>query len=150
MVSPDILYHYYVYDKGNTRTRYIDNRLNIYKTVKNEFLSLYFDWHLEDKRMLEYVYGRFFRSIIETLNFNNIHVGSPLNKKERLNELQSIINDNEVQDCIKRMGYLGITPHWGLKKWCFEAIRDSSIVKYMLVRRLDLWLKTLKKLIKRV
>jgi len=150
VVSPDILYHYYVYDKGNTRTRYIDNRLNIYKTVKNEFMSLYFDWHLEDKRMLEYVYGRFFRSIIETLNFNNIHIGSPLNKNERLNELQSIINDGEVQDCIIKMESLGIIPHWGFRKWYFEAIRDSDVVKYLFVRKLDLWLRALKNLIKRV
>lgn len=145
VVSPEILYHYYVYDKGNTRTRYIENRQNIYKAVKNEFLSLYNDWHLQDKRMLEYVYGRFFRSIIETLNFNNNHIGSPLNKNERLNELQSILNDDDVQDCIKNLESLDIIPHSGFKKWYYEAIRDINIEKYIQIRRVDLGLKSMKR-----
>lgn len=145
VVSPEILYHYFVYDKGNTRTRYIENRLNIYKTVKNEFLSLYNDWQLDDERMLEYVYGRFFRSIIETLNFNNNHIDSPLSKQERLNELRSIINDEDVQDCIEKMESLGIKPNSCLKKWYFDAIRDINIDKYLRIRRIDLGLRSFKK-----
>lgn len=148
VVSPKILYHYFVYDKGNTRSRYIEERLKIYQTVKNEFLSLYDYWKLEDKRMLAYVYNRYFNSIIGTLNFNNNHKNSPLGKKERDQELESIINDAETQECLEKLDELGASPKNGFDRYYYNAIRERNIVKYKLLRALHLNLLTLKRRLK--
>mgnify|MGYP002624990540 CR=1 FL=1 len=148
VVSPEILYHYFVYDKGNTRSRYIENRLKIYQTVKDEFLSLYDYWKLEDKRMLAYVYNRYFNSIIGTLNFNNNHKDSPLCKVERDKELKSIINDAETQECLEKLDELGASPKNGFDRYYYNAIRERNVVKYKLLRALHLNLQTIKRRLK--
>ena len=150
MICPAILYHYFVYGKGNTRSGYIPDRLRIYRTVKDEFMSLYEDWHLDDIRMPKYVYKRYFNSIVDTITFNNNHDASPLIQSERDDDLRSIINDADVQDCINQMEFLSIVPHSGFMKWYYKAIRASDVSMCLKVRKLDLWYNAFKKYLKGV
>lgn len=150
VVSPKILYHYFVYDKGNTRSRFIENRLNIYRTVKNEFLNLYNDWLLDDDRMLKYVYRRYFNSIIESLCFNNTHSDSPLTVKERREEVFSIISDNDVKACVRQLESLNAIPERGFMKWYYKAIKKEDVSMILRTRRVESIWNSLKRTIKGV
>lgn len=149
VISPIILYHYIVYDKGNTRSRYIPNRLSIYNKVKESFLDLYKNWELNDSRMLVFVYRRFFNAIIETLNFNNTHKSSHMSAGERKQDLKMIIECEETHDCIKKLADLDAIPTEYFFKLYYKAIKDNNISFYQFIRFIDKSFKSLKWSIKK-
>lgn len=149
VISSQILYHYIVYDNGNTRSRFIPERLNIYNTVKNEFLKLYNDWNLKDERMLVYVYRRFFNSIVETMNFNNTHKSSNLNFMEKNNELRMIITCDDTKDCIGHLEKLDAVPSEFFSKLYFKTIKKQNFRYYKMIRFFDKMIKSLKWIVKK-
>ena len=46
-LSEEVLYTYYVYDKGNTRSHFIPDRFDIYKSVRQHFEALKAFWNLD-------------------------------------------------------------------------------------------------------
>ena len=67
-VISEILYNYYVYNRGTGRTEIIPNRTEIFKVVRTSFLSLYNFWNLNDKKLLTYIHRRFLYSILYNKN----------------------------------------------------------------------------------
>lgn len=51
----DVLYTYYVYNVGNTRSNFIKNRFEIYCEVHQHFIDLYKFWNLNNKKFLVYI-----------------------------------------------------------------------------------------------
>ena len=132
-VSSRILYHYKVYDQGNTRSFFIYNRFSIYNTVKDEFLKLYSLWSLDDVRMLRYVYKRFFQSIVGSLN-SFLSIDSK-NKyyRERNDDMRLIMCCDETVDCISNLYTLNIVPP-RIKPWLyFKAIETRHLTLYKIV-----------------
>ena len=140
VISPKVLYHYVVYDKGNTRSRYIPERFHIYNTVKKEFLKLYQEWNLDDERMLKYVYGRFFRNIILTLNFS---------KKVSKREFKRIVESEDTISCVKALKSLNDCPDVFCGRQYLSAIEKQDFVKYRLIRFMDHFVKNLKWTVKK-
>ncbi len=136
-IIPDVLYHYYIYNSGNTRSRFIEDRFEIYKSVKNAFLELYDYWQLNDQRMLQYVYSRFFNDIICTINFNCYHPKSPYTKQERHATVSEIINSPDVSECIEQMRKLNIIPTSSRKQKYFIALERKSFYLYNRIRIVD-------------
>lgn len=144
VISSKILYHYIIYDRGNTRSRFIPNRFNIYNSVKEEFLNLYNYWDLNDQRMLIYIYIRFFNAIIETLNFNNTHKSSKLNKTLRKQDFKKVFESEITADCIDNLEQLKTKPVGFFKKSYYNAIKTQNIVLYKILRFIEHSLKSLK------
>lgn len=103
LLIPDILYNYFVYYKGNTSSGYIPGRLNIYRRVRDAFNELSQNWNICDNRLNEYIYNRFYNSLLHDLRFNLYHSESGLSKKERDIKLLEIMNAKDVNDCIKKL-----------------------------------------------
>lgn len=100
-ISNDLLYHYYVYIRGNTRSCYIPDRIHIYLSVYQHFIELINTWELEDARVIDYVMERLYVGIENTLLFNLFHPDAPELMKEKKSTFLSVLNLGEVKDCLK-------------------------------------------------
>lgn len=92
-ISSEVLYSYYVYDKGNTRSRYIEDRFEIYKSVRLHFEELKKQWNLDDKRLDDYLAKRFYVSAMSCITFNLLHPNCTLTNRQKKAELERIMND---------------------------------------------------------
>lgn len=144
VILPIILYHYNVYNTGNTRSRYIPNRLSLYNTVKKEFLKLYQFWELEDKRMLIFVYRRFFNSIIVTLNFNNTHKESMMSSRERKRDLEMVLVCDETINCLDHLEKLDAVPKKLFPKLYFKALKRQNCTYFKMIRFSEKIIRSLK------
>ncbi len=149
VIIPDVLYHYVVYDKGNTRSNYIQERLSIYNSVKEELLNLYRKWELDDIRALKYIYRRFFNSILFTMNYNNTHKQAKITRSERLKKLKMLMECDETRDCIENLEKLNAVPEELLPKIYFNAIKHQRCFTYRLIRKVEQSTKVIKWSIKK-
>lgn len=101
-VSSEVLYTYYVYDKGNTRSYYIPDRFDIYKSVRKHFENLKLNWRLDDQRLDDYLSKRFYDGVMTCVLFNLMHANCPLSQKEKKEVLITIMSDS---DTIKAFEY---------------------------------------------
>ncbi len=92
-ISPKILYHYYIYNKGNIRNGFIYDRFSIYKDVYNQFRRLQQHWNIKDNRLEIYLYRRFFYGIGQCLNLNIFLNDCNLSNNEKKEEIHRIMND---------------------------------------------------------
>lgn len=92
-ISPKVLYTYYIYDKSNTRVRFIPDRFDIYVSVYKHFNSLKAYWHLIDPRFDDYLYRRFYHSVKQCLSFNMFHQDCIWTLGEKKKELHRIISN---------------------------------------------------------
>lgn len=92
-LSPEILYTYYVYEKGNTRSCFIPDRFDIYKSVRQHFEELKNFWSLCDKRLDDYLEKRFYTSVLQCMLFNLTHPNCKWTKQQKKDEMNRIMND---------------------------------------------------------
>lgn len=94
-ISSEVLYTYYVYDKGNTRSYYIPDRFDIYKSVRKHFENLKSNWKLDDQRLDDYLNKRFYYDgVLSCILFNLQHTGCPLSSKQKKEVLNTIMSDS--------------------------------------------------------
>ena len=91
-LSPAVLYNYYIYEKGNTRSRFISNRFDIYVSIRDVFEKLRGVWSIADPRFDNYLQKRFYQSVDQTLRFNLQHLDCPWNEEEKKNEMDRVMN----------------------------------------------------------
>lgn len=92
-ISSEVLYTYYVYNKGNTRSHYISDRFDIYKSVIKHFENLKSFWRLDDQRLDDYLSIRFYDGVMTCVLFNLMHANCPLSQKQKEEVLNTIIRD---------------------------------------------------------
>lgn len=92
-LSPEVLYTYYVYEKGNTRSRFIPDRFDIYKSVREHFEDLKSFWNLEDSRFDDYLNKRFYSGVMQCMLFNLTHSQCIWSKQQKEDEMNRIMND---------------------------------------------------------
>ena len=89
----DVLYTYYIYSQGNTRSNFIKDRFDIYKSIFCSFMTIKHLWDISDERFDRYVYARFFNGIGQCLRFNLFHKKCIWTLKEKNIELNRVIKD---------------------------------------------------------
>lgn len=92
-LSSEILYTYYIYEKGNTRSRFIPDRFDIYKSVRRHFEQLKSFWNITDKRFDDYLNKRFYNGVMQCVQFNLLHPNCPWTKDEKYREFKRIMDD---------------------------------------------------------
>lgn len=92
-ISSEVFYHYYIYNNGNTRSRFIPNRFDIYKSVRHHFDDLKDFWNLEDHRLDDYLNKRFYQSVMACLLFNLTHPKSTFTKQQAKVEINRVMDD---------------------------------------------------------
>lgn len=133
-ISPDRLYHYYIYNTGNTRSKYIKDRFDIYLSIFNHLLEFADIWGISDCRFIQYAYKRFYAGIENTILFNTFHQCSPLSMKEKRTEIMRILENKSAQDCIKYIGThcdMGIEQHLYYNAFVSRSFYKILLLKYL-------------------
>lgn len=91
-ISSNILYHYFIYEKGNTRSRYIPNRFEIYVSVREHFEKIKKHWDIHDAKFENYLNIRFYKGLNDTLRFNLTHKDCQLSIRQKQNEFIRVLN----------------------------------------------------------
>ncbi len=99
-ISPEILYHYYIYNSGNNRSRYIPDRIAIYESIFDGICEFKDRWNLEDGRLEGYSYRRFYQGIDNSIKFNTFHHDAPAGWKWRRQEVLGILSRPKVIKCL--------------------------------------------------
>lgn len=92
-ISSEVFYHYYIYDSGNNRSRFIPDRFDIYKSIRWHFEDLKSFWNLSDQRMEDYLDRRFYQSVMTCLLFNLMHPQCTFTEMQKKEEIDRIMDD---------------------------------------------------------
>lgn len=134
---PNILYHYFTYNTGNNRSKYIANRYELYDTIKDEFLFLYSYWKLDDERMLTYVYKRFFSNVLTVMNFNTFHPKSGLSKSERKAKIIQIMKEDGTRSCMNYLRDHDLVPKHRYESSNWKAIEQQSYTYFLFHHKIN-------------
>lgn len=130
-LSSRVLYNYYIYDKGNTRSHYIPDRFNIYKSVHQRFQDLINHWDINDKILEETLKVRFLRGIFCCLSYNIFSSDCILSHKERKLEFQKIAEGKETKTLMKQVK---MTQFRAFDRLCYCALKlKPSLIAYLFV-----------------
>lgn len=99
-ISSCMLYTYFIYDKGNTRTRFIENRFDIFITVRKCFEVLMDNWQLYDEELSDYLNNRFYNGIITCLTIDLFHPACFWGKKEKKRQLLYIRSNDYTRKAL--------------------------------------------------
>lgn len=118
-LSPEVLYTYYVYEKGNTRSYFIPDRFDIYKSVRQHFEDLKSFWNLKDNRLDDYLNKRFYTSVMQCMLFNLTHPQCPWSEQQKKYEMKRIMNDPlTLQSFLYAEKNVTGVEHWLYRKAC--------------------------------
>lgn len=128
VTSSEILYEYFVYDKGNIRNTYIADRLKIFEEVKKSFLRLSDFWDINDKEFIDYVNLRFIRNVL-----NNRNPGKTELKSDYRNKIFASPDFEEsanlvLSQCPQRID--------GIEKEYLKAVISKSKIRFVLLEYL--------------
>lgn len=145
-LSSDVLYDYYIYEKGNTRARFIPDRFDIYKSVRKHFEELKDFWSLNDIRFNDYLEKRFYTSVMQCMSFNLTHPNCKWTKQQKKDEMERIMSDRLTIQSFKYAD----THERGLEQRLYrKACRNQSLFQIKLYTSLfDMFHKT-RKLLKK-
>lgn len=132
-VSSKILYTYYVYDKGNTRSRFIPDRFDICKSVREHFENLRTFWNLKDSRFESYLNKRFYNGVMSCLLFNLTHPQCQWTKKQKQREMKRIMGDRLTK---LAFDYAEKEEPSFEQKLYRKACRDESLLEIIVYTRL--------------
>lgn len=96
-ISSRIYYTYYIYNKGNTRVRFIPDRFDIYVSVREHFEHLLKHWGLNDVRMQQFLDKRFLNGIIQCCVYNLFHRNCTWTHAEKKQEIRRIVEHPYTQ-----------------------------------------------------
>jgi len=141
-LSPEVLYTYYIYEKGNTRSYFIPDRFDIYKSVRQHFEALKNFWSLSDVRLDDYLEKRFYKGVLQCMLFNLTHPGCPWTKLEKEKEMDRIMADSLT---IQSFKFAEVHEVGTEQRLIRKACRDKSLFQIYLYARLFGLLHTIRK-----
>lgn len=121
-LSPEILHNYYVYEKGNTRSRFIADRFDIYKSIRAHFDRLRQFWNIQDQRFDCYLDQRFYNDAMSCMLFNLTHPNCPWTTAEKRCELHRI-----MADPLTRQSFANVCPQNLEQRLYRRACRKESL-----------------------
>ena len=144
-LSPKVLYTYYIYEKGNTRSRFIPDRFDIYKSVRQHFEDLKKFWGLDDKRLDDYLDKRFYDGVMQCFIFNLTHPNckwTTVQKNAEMNRINS--------DVLTQQAYTWAEKHNnGFEQRIFrQACQQENLFKIKLYSKLFGILHTIRRKLK--
>lgn len=145
-ISSELLYHYYIYNIGNTRSKFIKNRSEIYLSIFNKLKDFAVRWNLQDKRLEKYIYQRFYAGIENVILFNTFHPDSGYSLQEQKKEILRILNLASTKECLM---YMKQNQHFGLEQRMYlKAYTNQSFYQILCLKKISKLLRDMKHFIK--
>ena len=99
-LSSEQLYHYFIYNSGNNRSRFIPDRILIYESIFDGINRFQETWRLKDERMEDIAYKRLFQGINLSVLFNTFHPDAPSSQKWKREEVLRALSRPTVLRCL--------------------------------------------------
>ena len=132
-LSSEVLYHYFIYEHGNTRSRYIPNRYAIYQSIYNGITNLALQWQITDNKLQDYAIRRLYDGMSQSILFNIFHPDSPLNRNEQNKEIKRILQHPLSQ---KSIHYMERHPPQHIEQCLYlMAFRRQSVLGIRILRQ---------------
>lgn len=127
IISNEVLYHYFVYNSGNTRSNFIPDRFNIYKTQFQRYELLKKEWNIEDVRFDDFLDRQLFLNMNILLRYNTLHTHCYWSRKEKQKEYHKVLDDKDFSNAIIRCQEKGISFEeklflWAYRTYCIELV----------------------------
>lgn len=143
-ISNEMLYHYYIYNAGNNRSKFIKDRYDIYLSIFNHLMNFASKWELKDERLEKYTYTRFYSGIGSVILFNTFHPNSGYSLQEQKNEILRILSLDSCKNCLM---YIKTNTTMALEGRLFlNAYLQSSFSKILVLRFVFNTLRKIKKI----
>lgn len=104
-VSSELLYHYFIYNSGNNRSRYIPDRIAVYESIFDGINHFRNSWPIPDNRLEDYAYKRFYQGIETTVLFNTFHPDAPSSCRWKKQEVHAVLTRPSVRRCLEYLGH---------------------------------------------
>lgn len=141
IVTDDVLYDYFVYYSGNTRSHYISERFDIFCRVKEAFLDFYDGWGVGDRRFLLYIHQRFIKSII---------YNTDRRRWKDARSLHEIFASESVAESLRFLKACGAERHdWPCRHY-LKAIESRSVWRYRMVDAVESSSAAVKRIVKNI
>lgn len=102
-VSSDLLYHYFIYTSGNTRSKFIPKRYDIYLSINRGLREFFEKWDLKDHRLETYTNDRLYSGMNSSILFNTFHKDAPYSISEKKSIVKGILNNPESRKCLNKV-----------------------------------------------
>lgn len=145
-ISPKVFYHYYIYNVGNNRSRFIPNRFEIYKSIYRQFRKLQVQWNINDERFEDYLQHRLYMNVGECLLFNLNHPKCTWTQSEKQEEINRIMEDKDVIDVLAHAESKGLNFE---QRLYLSAYRSRSLMRIRLIKCFFECLRSAKKIIRK-
>lgn len=99
-ILPEALYDYNIVVSGNTRSRYIAERLDIFIDIHQKLSTFANNWLNSNEDYLNIIDVRFYNGVVNVLEFNLNHPDCPLNFSQKLDYMRSTLKNNTVSTAI--------------------------------------------------
>ena len=145
-ISSELLYHYYIYNTGNTRSKFIKDRYEIYHSIFMHLKDFATRWKLHDKRLEKYTYRRFYSGIENVILFNTFHPDSGYSLQEKKKEVLRILNLASTKEClifIKQNKPLGLE-----QRMYLNAYISKSFYQILCLKKVSKLLRNIKHFIR--
>lgn len=149
-VLDETLYDYFVYDSGNNRSRFIPERIDIFRRVRDAFFGLCDKWGIENADVEAYICKRFLKGVIYSIGYDLYRLGNSLDSKEKAEALQRVLNADDVQDTLRRLRALDCGPSDFIRSQYFKAMEKKSVSRYLTVMYLDAKIENIKNVIRKL
>lgn len=142
-LSPKLFYHYFIYNIGNTRSRFIPNRFEIYKSIYNHFIKLRELWNIQDIRFEEFLYRRFYSNILQCITFNLFHKNCIWNWAEKKKQFNIVLSDEITVHTIHKIKEMNMSFE---SKLYIKALDFRSILLVLLIYLSLNWARKIKRM----
>ena len=136
MLSNEILYDYYVYNSGNNRSRYIPNRLDIYKNIQSEFFDILDEWNIQDKRFDIFVCTKHINNVITALTYNLFHKDCPFHDIQKRDYIRNAFEDDDLQISIHVLNDYHYRFNSIISRLYFSSICKRNVKRFIFTMRL--------------
>lgn len=101
-VMNSVLIDYYIYESGNSRNRYIEDRFSIYKDVFERLTDFNENWLNGSSVYQDLIDCRFYDSLTNIVNVDFMHKDCSLSIKDKIKKMKDIYENKIVFDLFAR------------------------------------------------
>lgn len=150
-ISPEIIYDYYVYQKGNASSSIIATRPEVAIAVRNAFLSLVDTWNLSDEKLFFYIHKRFVSQyLFMSLNREVLNKKINANRNERLQYIKNLLDNSSLGQSLNYLITVGYQPETFFKRLYFKLANSKSASNIELVCRVSSVIEKIKIFLRKV
>lgn len=106
-ISPEILYDYYIYSSGNTRSQFLPQRMDIFLDIDRQIGQFLDSMAIRDSRAEEFRQSRLWGGLLTYLDHDLRHPKSGFDARERNRRAALILSNRRIKELLNKGEFCG-------------------------------------------